>query len=266
MNKNHYFWGILLVIIGLLFFLQSLGIIQFQVTNLFFPIIVILIGGWMIMKALNKNVVSSPQELDIPAAHYSQADLEIRHGGGRLKLTGATDGSSLVKGTFSNGIAHKLDDRGNSVSLLLEPPGNWMDAVPFGTSDKGFEWNLELNPQIVYNLALKTGAGETRLDLRKLKITDIRLNTGASATKILLPETAGTTHLSIKAGMASVEVNVPENVAAQIKIQSGLSDIKVNQDRFGLSGDGRYVSNGFETAENKIYINIEGGFGSFEVK
>ncbi len=266
MRKNRYFWGILLVFIGLLFFIQSLGIIQFQVTNLFFPVMVIFIGSWMIMKALGKNVVSSPQELDIPAAQYSQANLEIRHGGGRLSLTGADGGSSLVKGTFSNGIVPRLEDRGSSVSLLLEPPGNWMDAVPFGTSDKGFEWNLELNPQIVYNLALKTGAGETRLDLRKLKISDIRLDTGASATKILLPEAAGTTNVSIHAGMASVEINVPENVVAQVKIQSGLSGIKVNQDRFSLGGDGRYISKDFETAENKIYINIEGGFGSFEVK
>lgn len=266
MRKNRYFWGILLIIIGILFFLQTLGILRFDVGSLIFPIFIILVGGFLIFRSMNRNEVSSLQQLNIPSAQFKHADLELHHGAGRIFVTNAADNSYLLKGTFSNGVKHNLVDHGASASLLVEPPENWAEIIPFGGINKGFEWNIELSPDIVYNLALKTGAGETHLNFGKLKIADIRLETGASATKIFLPQAAGFTNLIIHAGMASVEVIVPGNVAAQIKNKSGFSGIKIDSNRFDPHGDGLFSSVGFDQAENKVRIEIEGGFGSFEIR
>lgn len=266
MRRNRVFWGFLLVFIGFLLILETTGVLKVDVWNLFFPVVVIFLGGWMIFRTFNRKAGEVTQDLELPSHDIQNVDMEIKHGAGRFTLTADAATNHLVKGTFGGGVRHQLDAHQSSASLLLEPSADWVDLVPFGAGSNGLVWDLKLNPAIVYSLRLKTGAGESLVDLRKLQVKVIRLDTGASSTRILLPESAGYSTLSVHAGMASVEIEVPQPVAAQIKIQSGLAGIKVDNNRFIAQGDQLYISEGFDVAENKVRIEIEGGLGSFEIR
>lgn len=265
MRRNRTFWGFLLVILGSLLFLQTTGILKFEVWNLFFPIFIILVGGWMILRSSNRRHSIQEEVLALPRENFERVEMEIKHGAGRINMKESLSEDFVLQGRFSGGVQHRIEKNQTLASIFIEPPSDWIDAVPFGSSSNGFNWQFELNPSIQYKLSFKTGAGESRLDFTKLQISDIKLETGASSTTVKLPENAGFTNVMIKAGAASVEVDVPDQVVAQIKIESGLSGININTNRFKNLGNGSYQSDGYEQAANKIKIFIEGGLGSFQI-
>jgi hypothetical protein len=113
---------------------------------------------------------------------------------------------------------------------------------------------------------LKTGASKSRLDLHDMIVTDIHLETGASDTEVLLPEQAGFTRAEFEFGSARVNLVVPQNVAAKIKVQGALmSTDEIDKSRFPLTAEG-YCSADYTTAANKIEINIEAGVGKVVIR
>ena len=127
------------------------------------------------------------------------------------------------------------------------------------------DWSLRLNSEIPLSLDVETGASETRMDLSGLRVTELWLRTGASASELTLPSEAGATRAEIRSGMASVTVRVPLGVAARIRAKSGLAAVTVDQSRFPRAGDG-YQSPDYGTATNKVDIDIETGVGSVDVR
>jgi hypothetical protein len=71
--------------------------------------------------------------------------------------------------------------------------------------------------------------------------------------------------VEIHAGAARVNIRVPQNVAARIQVQSGLSGINVDLNRFPHSG-AFYLSPDYETAANRAEIHIETGVGSVDIR
>jgi hypothetical protein len=91
------------------------------------------------------------------------------------------------------------------------------------------------------------------------------LETGASSTEIDLPERAGTTSVRVRAGAAGVVLNVPRGVAARVRGSAGIATIDVDTRRFPHVGEKEYRSPDFDTAANRVDIDIETGVGSVAV-
>jgi predicted membrane protein len=127
------------------------------------------------------------------------------------------------------------------------------------------DWSVSLNETIPLSLDLQTGANEARIDLSSLQVTDLLLQTGASSTQVTLPTNASHTKAVIRSGAASVSVRVPSGVAARIKAQGGLADIRVDRSRFPRVGS-VYESENYASAENRVDIDIETGVGSVDVR
>ena len=80
---------------------------------------------------------------------------------------------------------------------------------------------------------------------------------GAVADLIIhLPINAGETQVEIAAGVADVELVVPDGVAALINVDSPFGSTQIDQDRFVNAQDG-YRSIGYSEAENRVNVNIE---------
>jgi hypothetical protein len=122
-----------------------------------------------------------------------------------------------------------------------------------------------MNSEIPLELDVDTGASAARLDLEDLKVTDLRLETGASSTEITLPAKAGYTKVEIDAGAASLGIRIPSGVAARIKTEGALVGVNVDQSRFPREGV-VYQSVDYETAENKADLDIDIGAGSISVR
>jgi len=132
-------------------------------------------------------------------------------------------------------------------------------------SGQALGWWFGLNREIPLSLDFRTGAGDTRLDLADLRVTYLRLQTGASATDLTLPGGAGHTRVDIRAGVASVIIRVPSGVAARVRARGALASVSVDRQRFPRAGN-VYQSLDYDSAANKADIDIETGVGSISVR
>ena len=97
-----------------------------------------------------------------------------------------------------------------------------------------------------------------------LRVTRFTLDAGASTIDIVAPK-LGHTVGSISTGAAEIDIEIPEGVAASIRIEGGLNDIDVDLARFPKVGD-RYVSPDYESADNRIDLRIDSGVSSISIR
>ena len=69
-----------------------------------------------------------------------------------------------------------------------------------------------------------------------------------------------------ESGAASLDFSVPQGVAARIRFKQGASSSSIDQSRFPLGDGGLYQSPDFDSAANKVEINLEGGANSVNVR
>jgi hypothetical protein len=262
MNRSTLFWGIVLILAGGLFLLSNLDIIDVNAWQLIGPLLLILIGVWVLFGALSRGGSRKSQTVAIPLDGAVAARVRINHGAGRLVVDGSAEPGELITGEFSGGLEHRSRTEGDSLTVDLRIPERSFPFVFFW--DDAFNWKIGLNQQAHLYLDIKTGANEAQIDLQDLQIRDLKLSTGASSTRITMPARAGYTHAKIDSGVASVKVAVPVEVAARIKVDSGLSGIEVDTRRFIRSGS-LYESPGYESAENRLELEIHTGVGSVSI-
>lgn len=261
MRRGSFFWGTLLVVFGALFLLSNLGYIDVDIGNLIWPILLIALGLWALAGGLFGRRSPASERVSIPLEGASRAHLTFRHGAGRLEVGPGAGVSEVVSGSFAGGLDPRTRREGDALQVEMRPASRVFTDFPFGGP---LDWSVRLSREVPLSIDLESGADEARMDLRELKVTELRVKTGASSTSITLPEKAGFTRVRVEAGVASLKLHVPEGVAARIRTEGGLSNVKVDTARFPLSA-GRYVSRDYDTAENKVEIDAETGVGSLEI-
>ena len=125
-------------------------------------------------------------------------------------------------------------------------------------------WRLGLTGDVPLDLRLETGAARATLDLGDLLVRRIELKTGASETRLRLPAAAGRTTVEAEIGAASLTIEVPPTVAARIRSRMALGTTDVDEARFPRSTDG-FASLDWETAANRVELDLRGGVGSVRV-
>jgi len=101
------------------------------------------------------------------------------------------------------------------------------------------------------------------LDLRGLTLTDLKLETGASETRVTLPAT-GRYRADFDLGAASLNVIVPDGLSARICASIGAATLSVDETRFPRNGS-YYQSPDFDSAANSADITIDAGAASIKV-
>jgi hypothetical protein len=259
MNFRHVYWGIVIIVFGVL----SLGVTLGWLPNvslwaLIGPYFLIALGLWLLIRPrFPRHTGLSTSSDSIPLDGAQEARIKIEHGAGKLNISGGAKEGELLGGSFWGGLKKKATRSGTTLDLKLE------SAYEFG--DDSQDWNLNLTGAVPLDLKLDTGASELVCDLTDLKVRKLDLDTGASSTRIKLPAKAGYTLVDIDAGAASVEMAVPEGVAASIRLETALMKNTIDEVRFPRTGE-RYETPGYETAENKVEIKIDSAVGSISIK
>ncbi|MFO8036312.1 MAG: DUF5668 domain-containing protein [Anaerolineales bacterium] len=267
MSRSRVFWALILVLFGFLFLLRNFEIIDIDVWGVFWPTFLILLGVWFIWGSLARTPPVESQESSIALDGGEEARIRVKHGAGRLRVSESTDPDLLLSGVFGWGLDEVVKREGSTMDVLLSPSHGVFPDVIFPwtwTSGHGLDWSVQINQNIPLSLTFETGAGDAQLDLSQMNVKNLKLHTGASSTTLTLPEKAGQTTVQVEAGVASVSIKIPANVAAIIKAEGGLASIQINQERFPRRGD-VYQSEDYESAENKVEMKIETGLGSVKV-
>jgi hypothetical protein len=246
---------------------------------------------------------SESESVNIPLHDAERARVQVYNRGGRLQLSGYTPVDQLVEGTFGAGVDYDIRRDSGSLDVDLSDkrdmgprmfnPQNWWRCErrhiwsrrsnhwnlrhrgSHGTWPRMFgpwnwnwrgsrDWDLSLNGAIPLELSVDTRFCETQIDLSALRVTDLKLQTNMSATKVTLPAKVGHTRARIHDTMSDIKVYVPEGVAARIHTTSGRDNISVNEDRFPHSGS-VYQSPDYDTTEYKVDIDAATDMGTLKI-
>jgi hypothetical protein len=266
MSRRNLFWGFMLVFIGVLFLLSTSGLIKgIDPWSLIWPAFLIGLGLWILFgNLLARRSAGDTQQINLLLEGAASARVKINHGAGRLTLDSRASPGEMLSGSFVGGVQYKVDRSGSEVRVKLRVPDNAFPFINWGWSHS-LDWTIGLNREIPIALEVGSGANESKLDLTDLRVTELQVHTGASATDISLPANAGYTRVSCEGGVAGLELRVPTNVAARIHYRGGLSSVNVSTSRFPPSGDG-YQSVDYDTAANKVDIDVHMGIGSVNIR
>jgi hypothetical protein len=281
--------GVVLLVGGVLLLLQTTGVVSWGVwVNLwrYWPVILIAVGinmmlgrrlpliaGLLILLLLGGAVVAASVQTTTrsggetsaftePLNGLASADVRVAFGGGDLRIHSLGAGAdTFIQGQFEGLPADVVFERaGDTGRLRIE------------SSDSGFfsdfsdtVWDVALSRETLLDLDVDAGAANLDVDLRDLRVTRLDVSVGAANADIILPSGAGHADVVISGGAANISVVVPDGVAARISSDSGLSSVDVDRSRFPRSGDD-YVSPGYASATDRVYIRIRVGAASVEVR
>jgi hypothetical protein len=263
------FWALILILAGVAFLLGNFGILPGNAWDFIWPLVLIALGLHFILgKHPGPRQARESVDDALALGGATSARVTLSHGGGRLLVTAGARADQLYAGHFAGAIARKVRRVGDQLEVTLRPePGNWQgwsDPRNWGGSQGLLDWTIAFNETIPLTLSFETGAAKTDLDLSKLRVVELSLQTGVSATTVALPANAGATRATVKAGVASVHLSIPDGVAARIVGQMGLGALNVDERRFPRSGK-IYESTDYASATNRIDLNVEGGLGAIDV-
>ncbi|MES3018102.1 MAG: DUF5668 domain-containing protein [Bacteroidota bacterium] len=190
---------------------------------------------------LNIQGSATVYELQDTTAMLFQADVKETTGGYSLEKT-VLDSVDVLnfRKRDKNGRRFKMDDMDSNETRL----------------------KLNLNP--IWDITVELGAGETNFDLEKFKVRNLRFEGGAASFQAKIGSKLSLADVTVETGVASVEIEVPKESGCRIVVDSGLSSKDFSG--FSKQADGTYKTSNYETAANKININLKGGLSSFEVR
>jgi len=285
-------WGIFLLFLGVVFLLQTLNVLPWGLWGTlwrFWPVLIIIIGLGILLRRYNVWLVSllvlailgaclgiafwqygaspSIKSYSEPLGNMERAQIEVDFAAGNINIGSLPPGSpnfveaeSEVRGRDGsmNVDFHQQDSEGR-LYLSTERVNQ-----PFWGGD-GIRWEVRLTRNIPLTLTIKSAASNMELTLSELKVTELQLDIDAGNCKVTVPSSAGTTDIKVEVDVANIELTIPDEVAAKIWADIDLSAFDVDESRFPKQGD-YYISDNFDTAQNRIYLEIDSDVGKVQVK
>jgi hypothetical protein len=264
MRNGSAIWAMILIGAGVLLLMSNFGLLPsgFNIWNLIWPLVLIALGIWFISRTFFRPAPAEMEPGTILLDGASRAEIELQHGAGELVVGGGAGAGLLADGMFGGGLKYRSHRRGDALDVVMKMA---VEPVAFlNWSPGGYDWDVRLSEDVPLVLKCETGASRSQLDLHDLKVTELKLETGASETQVTLPASAGYTRVKVQSGAARVDVKVPGGVAGRIKSSGALASIRIDETRFP-GFDNRYQSPDYESAANKVDIEIETGVGAVTV-
>jgi hypothetical protein len=266
MRRSTVFWGAILILAGFLLLLDNLNLLPVKVWDILWPTLLVLLGLWTLVGSMSSRKVLEIEHLVVPLEGAARVNLRVNHGAGRLRMVPGDDLNDLAEGDFSGGLSLRSQRMGDTLEVEMSVPTRNFPMGPWFWGQRGMDWSVALNREIPLHLDIRTGANESDLDLSGLQVTELRLSTGASSTRLVLPDSAGYTRARVEAGAASLNIRIPQNVAGQIRCQGGLASINVDTIRFAPMSSGLYQSPDYDSVVNRVDLEVQAGVGSVDIR
>jgi hypothetical protein len=189
------------------------------------------------------------------------ANLTINAGAGRMILDEDTD--ELLQGKLEGQFKkHNFDSRKkDSTAWLKYELKDKNFKVLEDNSRNRLEFDLNKNP--VWDLNLNIGAADADFYLKDLKVQNLVMKAGAADVEIRLGDEIEKTYVNVDMGAAKLTLNIPRGSGCKLTGEMVL--VAKNLDDFYESSDGVYVTDNYETAQNKILVDFNSGVSSLSI-
>lgn len=186
------------------------------------------------------------QAVSVERGDAKSATMRFQVGAGTFELGGGA--SALLEARSENrDLRERVTRTGDRTDVRLDQE--------FGGFTGGRVVSAKVASDIPMTIRLQAGAGEFTLDLREVKATDVRIETGASSLTLILPKPTGNVPVRIQAGASSIVIEVPPGVEAKISTSGGL-----------ISTSGRTETSGYAAATDRVTVSVEAGASSIAVR
>jgi len=187
--------------------------------------------------------------------------LNISGGATSYELKGNTDSlfTARVERKTGNFSLQTIENEGTTtLNFKMEGKSKW------NMGDGGNDVDFRLNNRPEWEIHMNMGAGEVDFDLSSYKVRSFNFDGGAASLDIKLGDLLPVTDVNVKTGVAEVKIKIPESTGCRIKTKTGLS----SKDFTGFTklADGSFETPNYQASAKKIFINLDGGLSSFEVK
>ena len=214
--------------------------------------------------ALGPALPADVHRISHPLAGADRAEVLLSPGVAELIIGSEAGADTVISGEIRTGRGERLVEEasvsGGSAVVELRSEN---DRAFSGFNRSQRRWELELNDQVPLDLTLDSGVGRNQFDLRGLTLTSLRIDGGVGEVSVTLPETGGYSG-RLNLGVGATTIRIPEGVAAAIQVDTGIGAVNVRGD-FVRAGD-RYLSPDFETATERIELDVDGGVGAITVE
>jgi len=293
MKVSTLFWGVLFLLIGGLILLDNLGVLNVEWVAIWrlWPLILIFWGlsliigkerpKWYVVVLLilliifmiiavfvaewydrDYDYVVSESNQQTFVEPYSgaveRASFALSSGAGKFLLQDTTNQLFDASTQVGFGKYSLTTDRsGDSESLSLRFKGrstHWS----FGRFRNRAEVRLNVHP--IWDIDVETGAASLDFDLSPYKVDQVKIDAGASSLKLRLGDRTSESHVRIRAGASSIQIEVPETVGCEVRAETKLSSRRMRG--FEKVGDDKYQTSNFESAAKRISVEIDAGISS----
>lgn len=261
MKRDNIFWGTVLLVVGVLLFLQTQGIITGSIFRYFWPLALILVGSWIILNVYWRPAASEEETFLMPLGAAKSARFKFAHGAGQLEISGGASAGQALVGSVAAGMNKESWMDGDRLEVKVDAGASF---VPFVGPSQGV-WRFHLTQEVPVSVIVESGASSLNLDLRDVLATRVELKTGASSSNVTMPA-HGASYLKVEAGAASVNIRIPEMTAARIRVEQGVGSVDVDTSRFPRLDSGFYQSADYDGATDRAEIHVGSGMGSVSVR
>ncbi len=303
MKTKQLFWGVLLIALGILIFLNNIDQLNWNWDEIIklWPLFFILWGiSFMIknipIKRIFISLTSIALALSIFATYKTAQGFtkDVVWDNGHVFIEDSASVNEYSEFYFSKYKTAKLKFHAGAGAiaimdttskLIYARTKGYSDAfnldvskyddeadVDFEMSKTRFSFNtlnsknkveIDLNPNPAWSLDIDVGAASLNLDLTKFRINETKIKMGAASLHARLGDLSKEIHFEVDAGASSINISVPESSGCEIDADVTLSSKKF--DGFRTISSSVYRTDNFDKAKKKIYIKIKSGVSSVKV-
>jgi hypothetical protein len=278
-----------LIVVGLLFLLDNLGLLSgdalLRLASLW-PLLLVIAGIQVILNhtadrrtattagiavtvvaligAVAYAALGPTQLVGSQHAHASESLNGLTSGtlslefGGMIHVTESSLGDTMFRADadYPNGeSAPEVSlDRSNGTVRIQESHGPF---VPFFGAGRS-QITITLNDRVPWALDFMGGSADVRLDIGELHLTRLNLSGGARDLDAALPAPSGTVPIEISGGARDISLHGPKT-AWRIQVSGGARAIRIGGSSFGGSEDLSQQSSDYDQAVNRYAIQVLGG-------
>lgn len=278
--------GLLLIALGVLFFLNNLGLIPWSFwweLLRYWPLALIFLGLYLLLQELPHGreifwallalflmglilgmlsqgirAVRTQAHWTYPYHGEQEIRLDLEMGLGDLEVFALENAENLVEVNFRGaGTLHpRVRRTDGTTEITLKPRKTW-----------GFRKTtclVGISPLLPLRLETRLGIGETVLDLSALHLVRLKVDSGAGHTRVVLPRPLGTLRCDLDIGVGNVELFLPSRVPVRLDLDPGIGKVEVHIPGAFRQGN-RFLTPDYEDAQDRLWIRLDSGIGKVRV-
>jgi len=248
------FWGGVLVILGVLFLLANLGVLNQINWDVVWPVLIIAVGVWLIAARIGPARAAAAVDSAEPRESLEKAKLELAVGSARITVSATPLGDQLYRVHIEHaGTAPEVKLDRTTGTVRISQRTDWFMGA------RRFQVDAALTDAVPWEFACTTGAIRGDFDLAAATLTGFTCKTGASHINLNLGKPKGAVPVRVDGGALTVEVRRPAGVAIQVQASGG--SVRLRGDGSSMDGVGSrtWKSDGYDAATDRYDVTVSGG-------